>query len=157
AERGHAALESKVILKRAASAHLTNGDLDRLWHLACQRQEHDLAWRIATILKARLTLTPAVRHGCEISGEKRSHYPFVTATGAAKFVRESIIKDFDPRAARLCYACVHVGYALPELLAILDPRAAALKSVAAPEDSVQGQTEKLLNQVKWLVAPRKRF
>ncbi len=157
AERGHAALESKIILKRAASAHLTNSDLDRLWHLACARQEHDLAWRVATVLKSRLALTPSVRHGWEISGEKRSQYPFVTDVAKNKSIVDALLKDFQPKAARLCYACLHVGPVLPELLAILEPRASASRPVAAPEDSVEAQTEKLLDSIKWLAAPKKRF
>jgi hypothetical protein len=111
------ALECRLILKRAALTHLTNSDLNRLWHLANQRREGDLAWRVASVLQARGALTPSVRHAWEISGERRSSYEFIPPSKPAV---ERLLKGFAPRGARLAFASIHVGPVLPELLALLD-------------------------------------
>lgn len=148
------ALESRLILKRAQHAHLTNADLNRLWQLANERREPDLAWRVATVLQARQALAASVRAAWEISGEKRAHYAF---QNPPKIVVDRCLKGFPPRAARLAYASLHVGPMLPELLALLDPGATVTRAVPAPLDSVEARVDKALATLAWLQGPRRRY
>ncbi len=148
------ALECRLILKRAEITHLTNVDLDRLWTLAAARKEPDLSWRVATVLHARRSLMPSVRHAWEISGEKRSLYEFVPPSKQAV---ERCLKGFSPKAARLAFALVHIGPVLPELLALIDEGAKPMRVSGHPTDSVESSAEKLLSGLSWLATPKKRY
>lgn len=148
------ALESRIILKRAQVTHLTNDDLARLWDLANLRRETDLAWRVATCLHARQRLVPSVKASWEISGEKRKEYSFIPPSKEAV---ERVLKDFSPRVRRLAYATLHVGPVLPELLAILDPGASVSRIAAPKADSIEAKVEKMLGELSWLMAPKKRY
>lgn len=148
------ALESKILLARAASSHLTNADLSRLWRLANERRDGDLAWRVATVLMSRKALVGSVRHAWEISGEKRTHYPFATIDRQAI---DLCLKGLAPDAARLAHAVLIVGGALPELLAILDAGSSSARLKAPPADSVEAKVERALAGLVWLPTPKRRF
>ncbi len=148
------ALECRLILKRAQLTHLTNADLNRFWQLANARKDADLAWRVASVLHARHALMPGVRHAWEISGEKRSSYEFVPPSKQAV---ERCLKGFQPRAARLAFACLHVGPVLPELLAILDEGAKVIRQSGSPADSIEASADKLLSGLSWLATPKRRY
>lgn len=152
--KGAPALECRLLLKRAELTHLTNSDINRLWQLANQRKDADLAWRVATVLHARRALTPSVRHAWEISGEKRTQYEFVPPSRQAV---ERCVRGLSPKAARLAFACLHVGPVLPELLAILDEGAKVMRPSGNPADSIEAAADKLLSSLSWLATPKRRF
>lgn len=147
-------LEGRIILKRAQVGHLTNDDLNRLWQLAGERKDNDLAWRVATVVHARGSLSQQVRYAWDMSGEKRSHYGMVAPT---KQAIERCLKGIPARAARLAYASLHVGPLLPELLSMLDPGASVAKVVAPPSDSVEAKVDKMLGELSWLEPPKRRY
>lgn len=152
--KGAPVLEARLILCRAHLSHLTNQDLARLWHLATVRDDADLAWRIATVLQARGALSPKVRHAWEISGENRKQYPFQVPP---KNVVEKCLRGLPPKAARLAFASLHLGAALPALLAALDPGSASAKIPQATQGSVEAQVDHALQEISWLAVPRRRF
>lgn len=147
-------LEYRLILKRATHTHLTNADLNRLWHLANASKDADLAWRIATILNARLVLLPQVRAAWEISGEKRSQY---TMLQPPREYVEILLNGFEPQSKRLAFACLTVGWALPDLLAIMDEGARTQRRPATAPDSVERRVDEALAAISWLGAPRRRY
>jgi hypothetical protein len=148
------ALEHRLILKRAAHSHLTNADLNRLWQLANLRKESDLAWRIATILHARMVLVAQVRAAWEISGEKRTQYSLLQPPRAAV---DHLLFGLEPKMSRLCFASLQVGWALPELLYLLDKGATVARGNAPAEDSIESKVDTALARLDWLGAPRKRY
>ncbi len=154
AQKGAHTLAFRLVLKQAAQAHLTNSDLDKLWTLANEKKDSDLAWRIATVSNARKSLAAPVRHAWEISGEKRTRYEYQTPD---KGMIEQCLRGFNSRASRLAYASLHIGQALPELLALLDPGVATVRIAAPPSDSVEAQVDKALGAVPWLKSGRRRF
>lgn len=147
-------LEYRLILKRAAHSHLTNADLARLWHLANTFQDADLAWRIATIVHARLALLPQIRAAWEISGEKRTQYSMYNPPRQAV---EILLSGFEPQMKRLCFACLTVGWALPDLLAIIDDGARVQRTAAAAADSVERRVDDALAAISWLGSARRRY
>lgn len=147
-------LEQRLILKRAAHAHLTNFDLNRLWQLANNRKDNDLAWRVATVLHARMALIPQVRAAWEISGEKRTQYPFLKP---GKDIAPLLLAGLEPKMARLCFASQQAGWALPELLYLLDDGAQIVRGPTAASDSMESRVDEALNQITWLGAPKKKY
>ena len=154
AQKGAHTLALRLVLKQATQSHLTNADLDKLWTLANEKKDSDLAWRIATVSHARQSLAAPVRHAWDISGEKRTRYSFQTPD---KGMIEQCLRGFNSRASRLAYASLHIGQALPELLALLDPGVATVRVAAPPSDSVEAQVDKALGAVPWLQAGRRRY
>ena len=153
-ERKARDLEIRLVLKSAETTHLRNQDLGTLWQLASERVDSDLAWRVASIALARGALVPNVRHAWDISGEKRSHYPF------QKMTLEDLRPCFDgmtPVAQRMVMACLQIGNALPELLAILDGGARSSKIVAPANGSVEAEVETALRGLDWLKPVTKRW
>ena len=148
------ALASRYLLRRAQQTHLINADLNRIWQLANERQEPDLAWRAATVLQARGGLCTTVRHAWDISGEKRAQYGFTVPSRA---MLDLCLAGMTPAAARLAHACVQVGGILPELLAILDPGAVPIRSLAHPAASVEAQVDKALLDIDWIPVAKRRY
>jgi hypothetical protein len=148
------ALEARILIARGFICHLTNTDLDRLWQIGCERKDQDLAWRVATVLRGRGALAKIVSHPWDICGEKRSHYqPLKPSLSQVMQSLEGL-----PRTGeRLAKAVLHVGSALPELLAILDAKAVSSRVSAAPSDSVEAQADQALGQLDWLPAMRRRY
>lgn len=152
--KGAHTLAYRLILKQAMQSHLTNRDLDKLWTLANEKKDSDLAWRVATVSHARQALSAPVRHAWEISGEKRTRY---TYQAPDKGMIEQCLRGFNARASRLAYASLHIGQVLPDLLALLDPGVATVRVAAPPADSVEAQVDKALAAVPWLKVSRRRF
>ena len=147
-------IAKKLLLKGAAASHLTNSDLNYLWQLGLTLNDHDLSWRAATVLNARQALAPAVRHAWEFSGEKRAEYGFFVPT---KKQVQACLAGMSSPAARLANACLMVGGALPELLALLDPGATVTRISAAPHDSIEARVDQALSKLDWLQPPRRRY
>ncbi len=147
-------LEILLVLKHAASTHLRNDDLDLIFRLANEKGDGDLAWRTATILHARGVLHPAARHAWDISGEKRSAYPF-QAVPLPQL--KTLIDDLDPMCQRLVMATAHVGGSLPELLSILDSGAKSARVSTPPAGSIEAEVEKALGELKWLKPVSKKW
>ena len=147
-------IAKRLLLKGAAASHLTNVDLNHVWQLGLTLNDHDLAWRAATVLNARQALVPAVRHAWEFSGEKRAEYGFFVPT--KKQVQACLVGMSSP-AARLANACLMVGGALPELLSLLDPGATVTRVSAAPHDSIEARVDQALSKLDWLLPPRRRY
>ena len=143
-----------LIIKSGELAHLVRADLDRLWQLAVLGTDSDLAWRVATVVHGRGALVPVVRHAWEISGERRSHYPFQAMPPA---VVDVCLEGLSAVGARLAHACLKVGGALPELLALFDTGARAVKPAPLPPDSPEARAERALGGLPWLTPPRRRM
>ena len=147
-------LARTLLLKRAAKSHLTNFDLNKIWQFALTANEHDLAWRSATILHARQALQPSVRHAWEFSGEKRSEYG-IFAPNRSQI--QACLVGFSAPVVRLVNACLTVGAALPELLALLDQGASVTKTAAAPHDSLEARIDVSIAKIDWLTVPKRRY
>src|SRR5690606_18051669 len=141
------ALEISLILERGRQTHLTNADLQRVWTLASGRRDSDLAWRVASVLEARQSLVPQVRHAWQISGERRSQYPFLPPSPKAV---ERCLTGFKRAEARLAHAIFVVGKELPELLAILDKGAHAGRMPVPKPDSIEARIDQVLSGLSWL-------
>jgi hypothetical protein len=150
-----------AILKKAAVSALTNLDLDKIFSAATQTvigpAADDLCWRVASILSVRQALQPAAKHALEISGEKRSFYPFMTASLAE--VESVALKGLPSANVTFMRAILRIGPRLPSLLSLFDSRARVLKPVTAPAGSPQSAVDKAIRDLPWLAgkAPLYRF
>jgi hypothetical protein len=147
-------LARTLLLKRAAQSHLTNDDINRIWQFALTGNEHDLAWRAATVLHARQALNSSVRHAWEFSGEKRSEYGLFAPSRAQI---QACMTGFSTPVVRLVNACLTVGSALPELLSMLDQGASVTKAAAAPHDSLEARIDSGIAKLEWLPVPKRRY
>jgi hypothetical protein len=153
-ERKAFTLETELLLARTRATHLTNDDISRVWELANAKSCGDLAWRSATVLCARQSLKPAVRHSWDISGEKRGSYSMIPIE---RPVADLCMKGFSRAGMRLCYAILQVGPLLPELLSYLDPTSKLHKRPAAVSGSGEAEVDKLLYGLNWLKHSRKSY
>ncbi len=152
--KGLPQFEAQFILKAGLSTHLTNSQLKRLFVIAAQGSEHDVAWRVLTILKARLVLPAAASHAWEISGEKRSHYGFTVPS------REEVdlcLDGLSPEGQRLSEAFLTLSGKLTELLSLLDPGVSKTRWLKFPKDTIEFEVDQALSNVSWLERPKKRF
>lgn len=147
-------LEFRILLSRGFLRHLTNADLGRLWSIACERKEHDLAWRVATVLRGRGALAKIVVHPWEISGEKRSQYQFLRPSWSQL---GHACGGWPKQQQKLAKAILQVGPLLPELLAIVDHKSSSVRVGAAPHDSVESHIDHALGQLEWLPPQRRRY
>ncbi len=152
--RQHPQLEHQILLRRAALTHLTNQDLDRLWHLGQKTSDSDLSWRCATLIKCRGSLSKQVLYAWNISGEKRSHYPIMIPSKAMVL---GSIKDLSPSAHRFLHALLVVGPRLPELLHILDAASTTTRPKSYPSGSPEHKIKQLLAKIPWLPQPGKKY
>jgi hypothetical protein len=157
AEKGKRDLEALVLAKKGAVHHFTNADLNRLWQLACHMHQHDLAWRVASVLQARQALALGVKHAWDISGEKRSQYQFITVDDDTLKACLAGLGVEGAKGARLAHSALIVGPLLPELLGLLDPNLQLAKLTGVPADSIEHQIEKHLSAQTWLTKPKRRF
>ncbi len=144
-----------AILKKGSVAGLTNNDLDAIWQSANATQSDDLAWRVATILSARQSLAPSVRHALDISGEKRGFCPSLAPTMEA--VEATVLGGLAPREARFGRAILRTGPRLPVLFSLFDSRARVLKAVSSPAGSIEAQIDAALKGLKWLPSNAQMF
>lgn len=147
-------LELRVLGMRVAQSNITNTDLNRSWSLACELNDYDLAWRVATILESRQSLADDVVNPWMISGEKRSGYPFLSFS---KDELELCLESFSTLEKRFCHACLKVGPLIGDLLVALDPHAKVLKPAPISPDSFEYQVEKAIEQNKFLSNQRKVY
>lgn len=147
-------IEYRILITRGFLRHLTNKDLGRLWEIACERKEHDLAWRIATVLRGRGALAKVVLHPWEISGEKRSLYQILRPSWT------DLCHGFggwSKSQEKLAKCILLIGPFLPELLATFDSKSSSVRVAAAPHDSVEAQIDQSLSQLEWLPIQRRRY
>lgn len=150
----HPKLEFQILLRRAAVTHLTNHDIDRIWHLGLKSMDSDLSWRCASIIKSRGYLAKQVQYAWNISGEKRSHYPIMLPTRPMAL---AAIKDFPPPTHRFLHALLLVGPLLPELLQILDSKSTAHRPKSFPSGSLEHKMRLMLSKIPWLPIPKKIY
>lgn len=148
------ALEARILISRAFHCHLTNRDLNRLWQIGCERKDHDLAWRVATVLRSRGALVKEIHHPWDISGEKRSHYQSLRPT----FKQVILCLDgLSKPEERLAKAILIVGPLLPELFALLDEKSTSSRISSPPADSSEAHADHALAQLDWLPPQRRRY
>ena len=94
---------------------LENQNLDTLWLAAIALGDGDLAWRCATVIAARETLSPKIKHAWEISGEKRSIYAANTITAADV---ECCLSGFNQHTSKALSALIILGFKIVELAEI---------------------------------------
>jgi hypothetical protein len=153
--RADAGLRAMLLRRRAELSHLVNDDLTALWQLAAALREPDLAWRAATVAAARGALLPAARPAWEISGEKRSHYPF---TRPGRAVVNALLAAMPPEGARFVQALLGVGHRLGELIAIVQPtETPAPRAPRAADDTLEARADAALAALQVLPGARPRF
>jgi len=147
-------LELRVLGMRVAQTNITNNDLNRCWALACELNDYDLAWRVATILESRQSLADGIVNPWMISGEKRSGYPFLSF---GKDDLDLCLESFSELERRFCYACLKVGPLIGDLLVALDPHAKVQKPSPISPESFEYQVEKAIEHNKFLAGQRKVY
>jgi hypothetical protein len=147
-------LELQILRKRVEQYHYVTSDLDRTWTLANAINDHDLSWRVATVLEGRQSLDERIASPWAISGEKRSEYPFFVANVSHV---ELCLSGFSKDEKKLCSAVVVVGPLIPELLASIDSTATMLKMETPATDSFESRAERALDALGWLAQQRKIY
>lgn len=147
-------MELRVLGKRASASHFTNAQLNRVWQIATTVGNHDLAWRVASVINARGYLHASVRHPWEISGEKRAAYP---VNPVNKKVVAACTRDLPHAAQKIAWALVQVGGLLPDLLSCLDRGSSTARVTSFPVDSLDRKADDALNRLGWLPALKKRY
>lgn len=149
--KGNADLEAKILQKVALNRHYTNKDLGSFWNLACRKNDHDLAWRCASILISRDAAIERLVLAWKISGEKRSEYALTQPNPIAL---EACLFGFDQSERRLAEALLQVGPRVPELLGIMKNQATAFKPIAYPKYTSRYRLDQFLNKLGWLAQPK---
>lgn len=99
--------------RRASLAQYCNPVLAKLWHAAAHQGDHDLAWRVASVLSAREALSSKIRYSWEISGERRSVY---SPTALTNIDIELALADFSKNSRRVLHGIFLLGGRISELV-----------------------------------------
>ena len=146
-------IELQIIRKKAEAAHLTNGDMDRLWQLSLRKNDHDLSWRLATVLASRGVLRREVEHPWAISGQKRDEW---LAGDAPPLLWEHLFWGMGQAEKNFVKAIYKVGHRLPELFHVLGQRPPH-RPRGLQKGSEEYEVEKQLARYKWLPGSRRNF
>ncbi len=130
----------------ARGASLTtysNPVLDRLWHANANLGDHDLSWRVATVLATRAKLSPKIRYSWEISGERRSVY---APTPLTNIDVEFLLADFSKKSRRVLHGLFLLGRRISELVentkgTVLNDRPSMVGSNATETSIVKAVTQ----------------
>ncbi len=147
-------LEAAFMLQAATVSHLTNTQLKRIYAIAADANEDDLAWRTLTVLKARAVLPITASHAWDISGEKRSHYGFTAPTQSAIAICAA---GLSPEVQRLAEALVVLSGKLTELFSLLDPGVTKGRWQVYPRDTLEYEVDQALSNISWLHKAKKRY
>lgn len=147
-------VEYRIIEKRAKHSHYTNRELDRLWDMATQDQDHDLAWRVATVLNARGTLLDKAQHAWGISGEKRNEYALHKLPWN---LARHLLDGLDKEEHKFLSAVLKVGPLLPDLVALTDDKVKIARPAPVKAGTMEAAVEGCLGGLDWLAAPRRHY
>jgi hypothetical protein len=142
-------LEMSVLQRKAQQLWAVNQDLDRLFQIAVARENNDLAWRAATVLKNRRILDPAVQSVWEFSGECRQSYPIVAPDLA---LLRKCFTDLPTNIRKLANDFVVISGVLPELLMQMDKKLVRNERMTASPNEAEEILERKLMQIEWLPA-----
>lgn len=116
AQREDAKLEAHLIRGQVKDKHHDNSQLARLWALARSVGDKDLAWRVASILKSRKSLSHEVERFWLLSFETRKDFPLKSFSSTQLGL---ILEGLPEQGRSFVEAITVVGPLIPELLSYL--------------------------------------
>jgi len=138
--------------KMCATLWYRNVDLDRLWRVALEKSNTDLAWRIASVAKFREVLDSSVTQAWSVSGESRSIY---TVPVISKNQIAACLEDLGAAEQRFCLAIIGMEGRLKEIFPEVDPNLVEYRW----KPTVMRDEHMILNlkRLPWFAIPKKRL
>lgn len=99
-------------VRRASITFYRTTVLQKLWYAAAHQGDHDLAWRLASVLAARESLDSKIKPSWGISGERRSVY---APTPLSNVDIEQMLGDFPRNSRRVLHSLFQLGDRISEL------------------------------------------
>lgn len=150
----HDKIELKIIHKKAEISHYTNLDLEKLWNIACKWKYHDLAWRIASVLKSRDILHEKAEHSWAISGEKRDEF---ILSPISNRLMTGLYAGLNNIEKKFIQSLLLVGPLIPDLCSVLDNGVRPRKPEPTPQGSVAHVVAEQMEKIDWIPVSRKNY
>jgi hypothetical protein len=148
------ALELTLVRCRAHLSHYRNQDLAKVFQIARENREYDLAWRTCSVLASRLDLDPSLYSAWQISGENRKNYQILLPVVENI---EACLQGFNLNEMKLCKAMIKAGSLIPEILAVTNKEIHSQKVKPAPAGSIELTIDNRLNQIPWMPPLKKIY
>ena len=147
-------VQVKILLAKSRFWNLTNDDLDKLFYVSASIQDHDLAWRVATVLDGRSILSEFLDAPWSVSGEKRFAYRL--SNPLTNDIQKSV-DDFPNHVGKVITSMITLGPLIPDLLMAVGQDIGSQRINMGREKTPAYKAEVHIRQVPWLKRGRKRF
>ena len=149
-----------ALLHRITHALIQNGylrtqDLRNYLNYTIQKGQHDLSWRLITVLKGRCFSLPALEAIWQVSGENRQRYHLLPTT--LETVETYLGAGQPPSSQKVFCALLRCGYRIPDLIALASYRHHTKRWKTPTADSLEESILQGLEEYSWLNKPPKRI
>lgn len=133
-EQGNTLAFLKIVSRYSSVSNLSTKLLNNTWQAAITIDNHDLAWRVATIAASRKQLTSNLSQTWEISGEKRTAY---SPCKLLPHELEIALDGLSDPVRSVLHALVILGTKLCHLAEITKRSGFVTRPITAPKGAVQ--------------------
>lgn len=147
-------LEMSILRCRGLQTYLRNSDCIRIFQIARERRDYDLAWRVCTVLASRRALDEQILGSWQISGEQRKAYPIHSPRIETI---EACLQGMSLHEVKLCRAIVKSGAMIPEIIASADKTMESFRVKSPASGSFEFQVDEKLNQIPWMPLQKKLY
>jgi hypothetical protein len=146
----HPQVEVSVLRKISLLSHLRNEDLAALYRLSSHLHHYDLSWRLLTIIDKREVLNNTFDASLAVSGERRSHYPFLQPNRKHLALLRAGLSG---KEQRLFNSLLLLGTKINELMVVRS----GSKQRSHLKSQTEIQIEKVLNHCDWVDSSYKDY